>query len=192
MIKYFYIIKFLMTNDLTELKEFWRVEFMKTEKEFKWWKMINRIAKNQNNYFFWYRLAYFMNRLGSNKQARIAQKINKKLSIKYSIDIPLNASIDIGLTIWHFVGIVITERAIIGKKFQIASNVVIGFINYYHAGSIQIGDNVMIGTNSVILGQNINIGNNVKIGAMSFINENIPDNCTVYTEKNNKIVMKNN
>ena len=45
-----------------------------------------------------------------------------------------------------------------------------------------------IGANSVILGGEITIGNNVNIGAMSFVNKNIPDNCTVYTQKTNTII----
>ncbi|MCO6546122.1 MAG: hypothetical protein J6564_10000 [Gilliamella sp.] len=53
---------------------------------------------------------------------------------------------------------------------------------------IIIGDNVSIGANSVILGGKIKIGNNVKIGAMSFVNKDIPDNCTVYTQKTNTII----
>lgn len=46
----------------------------------------------------------------------------------------------------------------------------------------------MIGANSVIFSQNLTIGNNVKIGAMSYVNKDIPSNCTFYTEKTNKII----
>ncbi|CCK15710.1 Serine acetyltransferase [Cronobacter universalis NCTC 9529] len=46
-----------------------------------------------------------------------------------------------------------------------------------------IGDNVSIGASSCIIADQISIGNNVVIGAMSFINKDIPDNCTVVTEK---------
>ncbi|MCO6551479.1 MAG: hypothetical protein J6563_00695 [Gilliamella sp.] len=53
---------------------------------------------------------------------------------------------------------------------------------------IIIGDNVSIGASSVILGGKIKIGNNVKIGAMSFVNKDIPDNCTVYTQKTATII----
>ncbi|WP_338030655.1 serine acetyltransferase [Erwinia endophytica] len=42
------------------------------------------------------------------------------------------------------------------------------------------------------MSENIKIGNNVTIGAMSFINKNIPDNCTVFTEKINRTIVKNN
>lgn len=51
-----------------------------------------------------------------------------------------------------------------------------------------MGDNVYIGSNSVILGGEIKIGNNVKIGVMSFVNKDIPDNCTVYTQKIDTII----
>ena len=65
---------------------------------------------------------------------------------------------------------------------------VIGFKNYEQEGNIKIGHNVMIGANSVIFSQNLTIGNNVKIGAMSYVNKDIPSNCTFYTEKTNKII----
>ena len=54
---------------------------------------------------------------------------------------------------------------------------------------IIMGDKVYIGANSIILGGEIKIDNNVKIGAMSFVNNDIPDNCTVYTQKINTIIL---
>lgn len=42
---------------------------------------------------------------------------------------------------------------------------------------IVIGDNVDIGAHTCIIGLNVKIGGNVKIGAMSFIMEDVPDNC---------------
>ena len=179
--KYIHIIIFLLTHDLTELKEYWEVEFIK--KEFKWSRLLNKLSKSNNTYMMWYRLAYFMFRSESNKQKRVAVKINRKLNIRYSIDIPLQAEIGIGFDMWHPIGVVITRKAKIGDRLKIGSNVVIGFKNYDIGGSIKIGDDVTIGASSMIFGQNIKIGDNVKIGAMSFINKDIPDNCTVYTKK---------
>lgn len=68
------------------------------------------------------------------------------------------------------------------------SGVVVGFKNYEEEGDIKIGHNVMIGANSVIFCQNLTIGDNIKIGAMSYVNKDIPNNCTFYTEKTNKII----
>ena len=96
--------------------------------------------------------------------------------------------IGIGLNIWHYTGIVISLRAKIRNNFNVASGVVIGFKNYKEEGNLKIGHNVMIGANSVIFSQNITIGDNVKIGAMSYVNKDLPSNCTFYTEKTNKII----
>lgn len=41
-----------------------------------------------------------------------------------------------------------------------------------------IGDNVSIFVNTVIIGD-ITIGDNVTIGACSFVNKNVPPDCTV-------------
>jgi serine acetyltransferase len=63
-----------------------------------------------------------------------------------------------------------------------------------HPYSITIGENLIIDENLFIhqnmtIGfgrgsMNIIIGDNVYIDAMSFVNKEIPDNCTVYTQKN--------
>ena len=55
-------------------------------------------------------------------------------------------------------------------------------------GAPQIGDNVLIGANATIIG-GITIGNNVKIGAGAIVIDNIPDNCTVVSERA-KIIKK--
>ena len=81
------------------------------------------------------------------------------------------------------------KNTIIGKNCYILQNITIGGAN--EPIKIIIGDNVSIGANSVILGGEIKIGNNVKIGAMSFVNNDIPDNCTVYTQKTNTIIQNN-
>lgn len=192
MMKYIYIIIFLLTHDLTELKEYWRVEFMKIKKEFRWYRLLRMLRKNENKYLFWYRLAYVMKRDRSERNKRTAEKINNKLKVKYTIDISLSAEIGIGLIMYHYYNIVITSNAKIGKRLIIKQGVTLGQKNAYPDGDfyIHIGDYVTIGANSVILGGKIRIGNNVSIGAMSFINKDIPDDCTVYTEKKNRLTIK--
>lgn len=185
--KYFYIILFLITHDLTELKNCWEVEFI--GREFKWRRLFRRVKNKTNRYIFWYRLSYFMSRSNNASIANAGRKLATLNNLKYNIDISILANIGIGLNIWHTVGIVITSRAKIGKNFNIASGVVIGFKDYKKNGSIEIGHNVTIGTNSVIFGDNLKIGNNVHIGAMSFINKNIYDNHTVYTKKENVLTL---
>lgn len=184
--KYLHILIFLMTHDLTELKEFWRVEFMDTKKEFRWRRLFRALKRNMHKYIFWYRLAYFMQRNGNCKQKYYAERINNRLRIKYTVDISLDADIDIGLKIYHYNNVIITPYSKIGKNCVLHQNITLGQkkenmnVNDIY---IQIGNNVYIGANSVILGGKIKIGNNVKIGAMSFVDKDLPDNCTALSEK---------
>lgn len=190
MLKYLHIFIFLLTHDLTELKQYWEAETLK--KKFTWGRIVRYFiftkTKYLNKYLFWYRLAYFMSRSNNRKIAKTGINLSIKNNLKHGIDISILAEVGIGLNIWHYTGVVISSRAKIGNNFNVSSGVVIGFKNYEQEGNIKIGNNVMIGANSVIFSQNLTIGDNVKIGAMSFINKNIPSNCTVYTEKSNKII----
>lgn len=188
--KYIYIIKFLLRSDLANLKECLSVEYLKSD--FNWFRLLKKIIRNRhkNNYLLWYRVAYFMYRSDNVTEKKYGKRLANELNEKHCIDISIIAEIDVGLKIWHLVGIVITPLAKIGRNCSIAGNVTIGLKSYLHKGEIQIGDNVTLSAYSMIFGQNIIIGNNVIIGAMSFINKNIPDNCTVYTQKTNTIIQK--
>lgn len=63
----------------------------------------------------------------------------------------------------------------IGAHFTVFQDVTVGFAK---SGLPTIGNNVTIFANSVVVGP-IKIGDNVTVGACTFINKNIPDNCTV-------------
>lgn len=76
-------------------------------------------------------------------------------------------------------GIHITRTAKIGNGATIFQGVTIG---QNSVGGPEIGDNVMFGANSVVVGP-IKIGNNVKIGAGAIVVEDVPDDCTVVSEK---------
>ncbi|XKM12645.1 serine acetyltransferase [Orbaceae bacterium ac157xtp] len=175
-----------MTHDLTKLKEFWLVEHMHTDK-FTWKKLIVRLFKNTDNrnFYFWWRLAHEMYKRGNKNQTKTAKKIQYKLISKYNTEIQLGAKIGKGLKIEHFLGVEISGYAEIGENFICHQMVNIAWNKA--PCEIKIGDNVLIGCGSIILGGKISIGNNVKVGAMSFINKDIPDNCTVYTKKTNEI-----
>jgi len=108
---------------------------------------------------------------GNRRQQIIAQKVQKDLVMKFKIDIELGAYIGKNLTLAHPYSITITKNAIIGENCFILQNVTIG------------------GSSELI---KIVIGNNVKIGTGAFINKDIPDNCTVYTQKTNTIIQNNN
>lgn len=195
--KYIHIIKFLLKHDLTHLKECWQAEFTRKKKVsvYRVLKSYIRTDTAIKKYLFWWRLAHEMFMYGNEKQKKIANKIQKKLIYKFKIDIHLAAKIGKNFNIVHDVGIVITDIAIIGDNVSIRQNTTIGRktsfknIDYKKMNHfIKIGNNVHIGANSCIIGDKLTIGSNVIIGAMSFINKDIPDNCTVYTKKTNTII----
>lgn len=112
-------------------------------------------------------------------------------SIFMGISIPRGAQIGAGLRIYHFGGIVINPKAIIGENFSIHQEVTIGVKNSYF-DQVIIGDNCTIGAGAKVLG-NIKIGNNVTIGANAVVMCDVPDNsiavgvpCRII-EKKNKI-----
>lgn len=189
--KYIHIIMFLLTHDLTQLKECWQDEFTRRKTISIYRVLIShiRIKSMHKKYLFWWRLAHEMYMHGNKKQKETAWNIQKKLVYKFKIDIHLGATIGKNLQLPHPYSITIGESAIIGENLIIHQNVTIGY--GHEPMHIIIGDNVYIGANSVILCGEIKIGNNVKIGAMSFVNKDIPDNCTVYTQKTNTIIQNN-
>ena len=189
--KYIQIIKFLLTHDLTHLKECWLIE-VTNNKPLSIYRLLQHFLKkscDKKDYLFWWRLANEMYLNGNRRQQIIAQKMQKDLVMKFKIDIELGAYIGKNLTLAHPYAITITKNAIIGENCFILQNVTIGGSS--EPIKIVIGNNVSIGADSVILGGEIKIGNNVNIGAMSFVNKDIPDNCTVYTQKTNTIIQNN-
>lgn len=94
------------------------------------------------------------------------------------IQIPAGTRIGRGMRILHFGAIVVNPEAIIGKNFNIAQGVLIGFSEGKQKGVPTIGDNVYCGANSIIIG-GIKIGNNVLVAPGAFVNFDVPDNCIV-------------
>ncbi|WP_445497395.1 serine acetyltransferase [Photorhabdus sp. SF281] len=153
-------------------------------KKFTWDRVIRRAWKNpKRRFYFWWRLANYL--YHSNKSIRIAEYIHRKLQAKYGCEIGIGAKIGPGLSIGHYVGLVIAYETVIGKNFHVRQNTTIGIVSSNQKGLIYIGDNVTVGANSCIIGDDLHIGDNVMIGAMSFINNDIPDNSIVYTPKDN-------
>lgn len=186
--KYIYISVFLFTHDLTFLKKCWEVEFL-DHKKFTWLRLLKRVVKYRKQpreFYFWWRLANEMYHNGNSQCKKTARTINQHLIRKYNTDIELGVKIGCGLHITHFIGIAINRNSVIGDNCRIHQFVTIGMSK--SPCSIKIGHNVTIYTSSIIIGGNIKIGDNVKIGAMSFINKDIQNNCTVYTKKENIII----
>lgn len=189
--KYIHILVFLITRDISELKEYWRSDFLR-KKKFKWRKLISKVVLNsqQSNFYFWWRLANEMYIKGNKKHQKAAAQLQKSLVSTYSVDVMLGAKIGKGFFIPHFTGLVIPFFAEIGENFTCCQGVTIGINKESY--SLKIGNNVFVGANSAILCGNIEIGNNVKIGAMTLITQNIPSNTIVYTERVNKTIVLDN
>lgn len=173
-------------SSIKDLFNFWHVEIIGENKKFSFLRMYSRIRnKPALRFLFWWRLA---NHLYIKGYKKIAYRIHSKLKRDYSCDIMLGATIGPGMTIAHHVGVVITKRVVAGKNMKLTQNCVIGSVGKKE-GKIIIGDNFYMGSNSCIIADELHIGDNVTLGAMSFINKNIPDNCTVYTEKKNNVII---
>lgn len=91
--------------------------------------------------------------------------------------IPYNIEIGEGTQFtYQGLGVLLSKQCRIGKNCVIRQGGTIALDDDPESAA-HIGDNVDIGANTVIWG-NIRIGNNVRIGANSFVNKDIPSNCT--------------
>ncbi|MEM6159651.1 serine acetyltransferase [Erwinia sp. P6884] len=173
-------------QNIKELLSFWHYEIVGEDKKFSFFRLYSRMRNKPGlKFVFWWRLASYLYFHG---YKRIAYNIHSRLKKNFSCDIMLGASIGPGLTIAHHVGIVVTKRVVIGKNLKLTQNCVIGSVGKNDAGKIVIGDNFFMGSNSCVIADSLHIGSNVSLGAMSFVNKDLPDNCTVYTKKENIII----
>lgn len=173
-----------MSTEIQHLYECLRREVMVSNKKFSWFNAIHKAIKcPDRRFYFWWRVANHLYTTGNKSSKKIAIRINRKLRNKYGLDLKLGARISPGLSISHFVGIVIAAHCEIGENFYVKQNVTIGVKHNDQDGKIKIGDNVSVGANSCIIGNGLTIGDNVQIGAMTFINKDIPSDSTVYNKK---------
>ena len=108
-----------------------------------------------------------------------ARLILGHLVYKLGISIPAGTSIGSGFYIGHFGGIVVSQKATIGRNCNISQGVTIGRANRgRNRGYPVLGDNVYIGPGAVIAGS-VRIGNNVAIGANCVVTMDIPDDSVV-------------
>ncbi len=172
------------SNDaLTHFKECLRLEVINRngEKKFSWLKVLHRVIfSHKKRFYFWWRLANYLNQTPSKRNQKWARKINANLRCKYGVDISVEAKIGSGLKLNHYVGIIIRAECIIGKNANIRQNTTIGRKSSDGIiGMTVIGDNVDIGAHSCIIGD-VRIGDNVTIGAMTFVNKDVPANSIIY------------
>lgn len=93
----------------------------------------------------------------------------------FGVELTLKTQIGSRLSIYHGVGLVINDKAVIGNDVKLRNGVVIGNKGGDRSGCPVIGDNVDIGANAVIIGD-ITIGNNVKVGAGAVVTKSLSEN----------------
>jgi serine O-acetyltransferase len=92
------------------------------------------------------------------------------------ISLPKSCAIGKGLRIWHFGGVFLHGRVVLGENCTLRQGVTIG--NRDEDGGVPvIGDNVEFGAYAQVLGE-VRIGNDCKIGAMAVVLSDIPPGST--------------
>lgn len=173
---------------LCTLLEHWKLEVSNKKKNGSTIGLLTNVirrAKKNNTlrYLLLYRLAQYLNSKNSMLRA-YAKRMERKLNLKYGVDISIECRIGEGLRIGHLPGIVISSHVLIGRKCFIRQNTTIGIKTLgLDSYQIVIGDNVSIGAHSCIISDNLEIGDNVTIGAMSFVNKSIPHGSTFYNPR---------
>lgn len=126
-------------------------------------------------YTFWLRTAQWLSgRRALAPLAFLARWWRHHLEIRYGISIPVPTRVGPGLFIGHFGGIVVNERAIIGRNCNLSHGVTIGQMNRgKRKGVPTIGDSVFIGPGAMILGK-VTVGSSVAVGANSVVVNDIP------------------
>jgi serine O-acetyltransferase len=130
---------------------------------------------------FWFRTARFTaERAVLRKTVHpLARLILRRYAFKLGIVIPYHTNVGSGLYIGHFGGIVVSEKATIGRNCSISHGVTIGKApRGNRAGYPTLGDNVYLAPGSKVIG-NVRVGNNVAIGANCVVTKDVPDNAVV-------------
>jgi serine O-acetyltransferase len=99
----------------------------------------------------------------------VLQRLNELWT---GVSISPQAKIGPGLVIYHFGGIVINSKAVLGSHCELHHHVTIG--NRKPGGaSPRIGDRVIMGTGAVLIGD-ITVGDDAEIGANAVLLESVP------------------
>jgi putative colanic acid biosynthesis acetyltransferase WcaB len=137
------------------------------------------------------RLVLLMFRLAS--MASRSNKLVKLLMLPYlifyrifvewilGIELPWRVEIGPGLRVFHGVGLVINDQAVIGARCVLRHSTTIGVAGTsetFDGAAPIIGDDVDIGAHVVVIG-GIRIGSGSVIGAGSVVTKDVPDNSLV-------------
>lgn len=127
------------------------------------------------NVYGWYYLSNFLHR---NKVPLLPKIISHLIRFIFAAWIPWSAKIGKGTILGYGgLGIVIHNRAVIGKYCHIDQNVTIGGTSKKKEVPV-IGDFVYIGAGAKVLGP-VKVGNNAVIGANAVVVKDVPEGCLV-------------
>jgi serine O-acetyltransferase len=102
-----------------------------------------------------------------------------RIRAAWGIELSPGAVIGEGFLIFHYGGIFIGSKVVIGNNCSISHDVTIGLAGRGgRRGAPSLGDNVYIAPGAKVSGR-IKIGNNVKIGANAVVEKDVPDNALV-------------
>ncbi|MFH1631340.1 MAG: serine O-acetyltransferase EpsC [Candidatus Aenigmatarchaeota archaeon] len=143
------------------------------------------------------RVAHMFYELGEPTYAR---ELMERIHSLTGIDIHPGAKIGEHFFMDHGTGIVVGETTVIGNWVRMYQGVTLGALHFMKDSEGQmlkkgykrhptIGDNVVVGVGAKILGP-VKIGNNVSVGANSWIEEDVPDNTTVFISEHPKLMKK--
>lgn len=104
------------------------------------------------------------------------------------VSLPKEATIGPGLRVWHFGGIFIHPRVIMGSGCTLRQGVTIG-VRVDDGPVPVLGNSVDLGAYAQILG-GVRIGHNAKIGAMSVVLCDVPDGASAVGNPA-RVIMKN-
>lgn len=180
--------------NLSELLHYWKCEISNKKKPGSRIGLISNILKRARKYnslgfLFRFRLAQYLYSKGGLRRA-YAQRMQRRLNLRYAVDISLAAQIGPGLRIAHLPGVVITGYARIGRNFFIRQNSTVGIKTLgLDSYALVIGDDVSLGAHSCVIADRLNIGDRVTIGAMSFVNKDLPAGCTFYNLRQSELIL---
>jgi len=122
--------------------------------------------------------AYRMTRWLYRRRIPLIGAVIRRLSEIWSgISIPPEATIGPGLLIYHFGGIMINSKAVLGRDCTLHHGVTIGN-RRTGGGSPVIGDRVMVGAGAKVLGE-LTVGDDVEVGANAVVTSSVPDRAVV-------------
>ena len=98
---------------------------------------------------------------------------------KYGFDISPTTSIEPGLFLGHFSGVVISPYAVLGANINIAQGVTIGATSRgERIGAPTLEDRVWVGANAILVGK-ITIGREALIAPGAYVNFDVPSRAVV-------------